>query len=159
MGSEKCLCSRSLEEGPWLRIKGSPHEVVRRSVANHLNDISKDNPDILLDICEGWYGESPEVDWVVRHACRGLLKKGNPRALALFGFGDPVLLQISNLTLKDPVVVIEGELGFNFDLCVEGDDDILVRVEYVIDFVKAKGKQRKTVGCGKASDVPIERWT
>ncbi len=127
------------------KLKDDPSETVRRSVANHMNDISKDNPEIALEICERWFGRSPEVDWVVRHACRGMLKKGNPRALALFGFGDAALLAVSGLALDDPNVAIGGELKFSFALSVAGDETILVRVEYAIDFVKARGSRSRKV--------------
>ena len=55
-------------------LKGDPSEYVRRSVANNLNDISKDHQDLVLDICENWYGESKEINWLVKHACRDMLK-------------------------------------------------------------------------------------
>lgn len=58
-------------------------EYERRSVANNLNDISKDNPDTVLEIAEQWYGKTPKTDWLVKHACRTLLKEGTRRALVL----------------------------------------------------------------------------
>lgn len=43
------------------KLKADPSETVRRSVANHLNDISKDNPQVALEVCERWYGANPET--------------------------------------------------------------------------------------------------
>ena len=63
------------------KLKDDPSEDVRRSVANHVNDISKDNPDIALELCGRWYGQSANVDRIVKHACRTLLKAGDSRAL------------------------------------------------------------------------------
>jgi hypothetical protein len=62
-------------------LKNDESEFVRRSVANNLNDISKDHADLVLNICERWYGHSENTDKIVKHACRGMLKAGNKRAL------------------------------------------------------------------------------
>ena len=44
---------------------------------NNLNDISKDNPGLVIGIAERYLGKSKDVDWLIKHACRGLLKKGD----------------------------------------------------------------------------------
>ncbi len=62
------------------KLKNDKSENVRRSVANNLNDISKDNPGIVLDVCQKWYGETAETDKIVKHACRTMLKAGDKRA-------------------------------------------------------------------------------
>lgn len=65
---------------------------VTRSVANHLNDIAKKDPELVLDRLEYWHSlaqqDKKELDWLTSHACRGLIKAGYPRALLLLGF-DP----------------------------------------------------------------------
>ena len=67
-----------------------PELYVRRSVANNLNDISKDHPELVVDLCEEWYDESNEERmWVVRHALRGLIKAAHRGALGLLGFPPP----------------------------------------------------------------------
>lgn len=63
-------------------LKQDPAETVRRSVANNLNDISKEHPDLVLGIARRWQGLGLDTDWIIKHACRGLLKKGHPEALA-----------------------------------------------------------------------------
>lgn len=68
------------------KLKDDPSIYVRRSVANHLQDILKDDQESGLAVLERWAAlGQPEVDWVVRHAARGLLKAGHPRVLALYG--------------------------------------------------------------------------
>jgi len=65
-------------------LKNDPDLYVRRSVANHVGDIAKDNLDLALDLCENWLnGASTELKWVIRHAVRNPFKKGNERAIAL----------------------------------------------------------------------------
>lgn len=65
-------------------LKNDSDLYVRRSVANHLGDIGKDNLDILLDTCERWLdGASKELKWVIRHALRHPAKKENEEALRI----------------------------------------------------------------------------
>jgi len=65
-------------------LKNDPDLYVRRSVANHLGDIGKDNLDILLETCERWLnGASTELKWVIRHALRHPAKKENKKALQI----------------------------------------------------------------------------
>ncbi|MDX2429675.1 MAG: DNA alkylation repair protein, partial [Bacteroides sp.] len=54
-------------------LKDDPVDYVRMSVANNLNDISKDHPDLVLYVCERWYGQSKNTDWIVKRACRTML--------------------------------------------------------------------------------------
>ncbi|MCP4219633.1 MAG: DNA alkylation repair protein [bacterium] len=122
------------------KLKNDPSETVRRSVANNLNDISKDNPDIALDVCEKWFGQTPETDAVVKHACRTLLKAGHKRALRLFGYSDPADIKLESMEIEDASLSIGDSVKFTFDFAVTDTKECLVRLEYRIDFVKAKGK-------------------
>jgi len=70
-----------------------PSAYVRTSVANHLNDVSKDAPTRALDVAAAWLSAPLDLDrardedrrWVVKHALRGLVKAGDPRALSVLG--------------------------------------------------------------------------
>lgn len=64
-------------------LKDDESETVRRSVANNLNDIAKDNPDVTIQLAKRWYGKGQNTNWVVKHGCRTLLKQGNPEANTL----------------------------------------------------------------------------
>jgi 3-methyladenine DNA glycosylase AlkC len=127
------------------KLKNDDSEFVRRSVANNLNDISKDNPKIALDICEKWYGETENTNAIVKHACRSLLKAGDKRALILFGFGDPAKIKIENLKLSRENIRISEELHFSFDLKVEEKKECKIRLEYAIFYMKANGKLAKKI--------------
>lgn len=122
------------------RLKNDPEEYVRRSVANNLNDISKDNPDVVLALCEKWKGQSKDVDRIVKHACRSLLKNGNKRALMLFGFANPDQLQVSNLFADQSSLKIGEHLRFSFTLANCSGTTQTVRLEYRIHYVKSSGK-------------------
>jgi len=127
---------------PILEIlRDDSSEYVRRSVANNLNDISKDHPERVLTIAERWLGEEredPNRVRLVKHACRTLLKSGEPRAMRLFGFTDPQHVTVSKLELDSSVVPIGGQCVFRVHL--EGKPALgLVRLEYVIYYRMANG--------------------
>lgn len=126
-------------------LKDDPDESVRRSVANNLNDISKDHPDLVLSLCERWTGYSAHRDWIIKHACRGLLKAGDPRALALFGFADPAQVSIDNLQLSPAHPRIGETLEFSFYLQLAGEAQRSLRLEYAIDYQKARGGPRQKI--------------
>ncbi len=137
------------------KLKDDPSEYVRKSVANNLNDISKDHPEWVLDLCEAWYGHSQRTDWIVKHACRGLLKKGNRRAMRLFGFAEPAHIHVEELSLKRTALAIGEELDYAFDLRVEGQERCKVRLELRVDYVRSGGKKsRKVFQLGEARYPP-----
>ncbi|MDQ7003957.1 MAG: DNA alkylation repair protein [Ghiorsea sp.] len=76
---------------------------VRRSVANNLNDIAKDHPQIVLNIAKAWLGKNKDTDWLIKHACRTLLKQGNTEALALFGFTPAKHIRIQDFQVSTQV--------------------------------------------------------
>ncbi|MBV1876783.1 MAG: DNA alkylation repair protein [Pseudomonadales bacterium] len=121
---------------------------VRRSVANNLNDIAKDNPAIVIDWVSRFKGQNKETDWLIRHGCRTLLKQAHPEALKLFGFAAPdhievALVEVQGLHSSD-VVSIGDNLYFSIKLsCPESFG--LLRVEYAIDYMKANGKQARKI--------------
>lgn len=127
------------------QLKDDPDEAVRRSVANNLNDIAKDNPGWVLDLAEQWYGRSPRVDSVVKHGCRTLLKRGNARALSLFGFAAPEQVEINYLALRPARAAIGESVTLSYDLNIKADDAVSLRLEYAVLFVKAYGKTSRKV--------------
>ncbi len=122
------------------KLKNDQSESVRRSVANNLNDISKDHPQLVLDICEKWYGHGRHTDAVVKHACRTMLKAGNKRALMLFGYGDPAGIQLNHLKLDKEELFIGDDLHVSFELTIKENKACKVRLEYGVYFMKANGK-------------------
>jgi 3-methyladenine DNA glycosylase AlkC len=121
-------------------LKADPAETVRRSVANCLNDISKDHPALALDIAGRWHRQHPDTDWIVRHALRGLLKKGHEEALARFGFDQNVAgITVENLDVQ-PTVPVGGELSFSFAVKNTGANPQPIRLEYGIDYLTGSGK-------------------
>lgn len=126
------------------RLKDDPSEMVRRSVANSLNDISKDHPNVLLDIAKKWKGQSKTTDAIVKHAARTLLKQGHPDVLSLYGL-DLDGLELSDFQLHTPVVRINDALSFSFALHNNSIEGKKIRVEYGIYYKKANGTLTKKV--------------
>lgn len=122
------------------KLKGDPALYVRKSVANNLNDISKDHPEIVLEIGERWLGERAETDWIVKQASRTLLKKGNPRAMRLFGFGDPVQVGVADVRWEPERPLINASAQLTFTLQQRAETPLKLRLEYVVHFLKKNGK-------------------
>ncbi|MEW4969669.1 DNA alkylation repair protein [Bacillus stercoris] len=116
---------------------------VRKSVANNLNDISKTHPHLLQKVADQWYGTHPHTDWIIKHAYRTLLKKGDKQALALFGYGNADSIHLHDLTCQPSRIAIGESLEFSF--YIHSDRDQKVRIEYAIDFVKARGQRHQKV--------------
>ncbi|MEX0315741.1 MAG: DNA alkylation repair protein [Allomuricauda sp.] len=127
------------------RLKTDASESVRRSVANNLNDISKDNPKIVIQLAKKWKGKSKEVDWVVKHACRTLLKQGIPEVMRLFGFGKVDNIKVEKFEISTPVVSIGGDLRFSFVLKNLNGKSAKIRLEYGLYYQKANGTLSKKV--------------
>jgi len=119
-------------------------EYVRRSVANNLNDISKDNPEIALQWAEQWLGGNKETDRIIKHACRSLLKQGDVRALSLFGFTDAKHIKIARFKVQ-PEVTLGEKLHFSLLLKSQNAHLGRCRIEFAIDFMKANGKQSRKI--------------
>ncbi|WP_299462591.1 hypothetical protein [uncultured Microscilla sp.] len=118
-------------------------DYVRRSVANNLNDIAKDHPDIVIKTAKSWFGHNKATNWIVKHACRTLLKQGNTEVLAIFGFGNAAKVQIEKLQLKKTSLVIGNDLEFSFT--VKANQAAKLRVEYGIDYMKANGSTSRKI--------------
>lgn len=126
-------------------LKNDPSRFVRLSVANNLNDISKDNPETVIDLVKKWKGESEEVDWVIKHGCRTLLKQGNPEVLKLFGFDSIKNISIENFQIPMLKVKIGNSLAFSFDLLNKNKTKTKIRLDYGLYFQKANGSLSKKV--------------
>ena len=89
-----------------------PSAYVRRSVANHLNDISKDHPDLAVELAERWAGRGDTGAWVARHGLRTLVKRGDRRALAVVGADADVPVELVELSVDRREVAIGESVTF-----------------------------------------------
>lgn len=116
-------------------LKNDESAYVRKSVANSLNDISKDNPDTVKKLVKQWLHVEPKQRGLLKHACRTLLKAGDTETLELFGFSKPNALHVENFECLSEVKIGEY-LEFSFLL---KSDKILgkLRLEYKLSFLRA----------------------
>jgi len=124
-------------------LKDDDDLYVRRSVANNLNDISKDNPDIVVAVLTKWYVNAPPNRiWVIKHALRTLFKRGHKGALALLGYEKPSI-SIERFEIKTMVVKQGDHLEFTLGVNSKKDQELMI--DYAIHFVKANGKHADKV--------------
>lgn len=126
-------------------LKNDESESVRRSVANNLNDISKDNPKTVINIVKNWQGKSEEIDWLIKHGSRTMLKQGNSEIMTLFGFGAVDKIAIENFKILTPTVRIGEYLEFTFQLLNNNTTKSKLRLEYGLFYQKANGTLSRKV--------------
>lgn len=128
------------------RLKDDPSEYVRRSVANNLNDISKDHPDRVVQICRAWLQKaSAERRWIVRHATRTLVKNGHPDVFPLLGYTENPEIAVESFLLDESRVVLGDALAFRFALKSQSKTEQKIVLDYGIHFMKANGTQNRKV--------------
>ncbi|MEU4094238.1 DNA alkylation repair protein [Streptomyces sp. NPDC026673] len=117
-----------------------PSEYVRRSVANHVNDISHARVDLAVEAAGRW-SAAPDAHTsrLVRHALRTAVKRGDRGALALLGFEPATGLAVDGPAVAEPTVAVGGELRFAFTLENRGDKPLRLVVDYVVHYRKANG--------------------
>lgn len=126
---------------------------VVRSVANHMNDLTKVNPKLALKLLKEWKRlkkQNPkELDYLIRHSLRSLIKAGNSEALALLGF-DTKAIKISQFKLESNEVSVGESLDFSFIIHSTDTSVQNILLDYVVHFLKANGKLApKTFKLGK----------
>lgn len=114
---------------------------VTRSVANHLNDIAKTKPDLVIETLKNWgqLGKqtSTEMAFIKKHALRTLVKDGHPEALALLGFGDSKHIVLSDLQFNTSIKLNEY-LNFSFVLYTATTKTLAV--DYILRFQNKQGQ-------------------
>jgi len=124
-------------------LQDDKSEYVRKSVANNINDISKDNPNIVISLVQKWIGQTVLKDKMLKHGARTLLKQSDTRILSLFGYKKIDDIQIIDFEVSSNVRMGE-ELEFSFSLTSQQGSG-KVRVEYILEFVRLREKTSKKV--------------
>jgi 3-methyladenine DNA glycosylase AlkC len=123
------------------QLRDDPSAYVRRSVANHLNDIGKDHPTLLLDIARRWMADAgPDRRGLLQHALRSRLKDGDREALALFGCEEPPNVRIDALELSPHAPRIGDTLRLGLRVRGTGDRAQTLNADLCVGFVKADGR-------------------
>ena len=135
-------------------LKDDPEEYVRRSVANNLNDIAKDHPELVAGIAKQWLLDADDNrKRLIRHACRTLLKQGNRDVLDVFGYAPPEL-EATRLELHEEQVRLNHHLSFSLSLVSCCDKEQSLMIDYVIHHQKKNGKTAPKVFKWKKVVIP-----
>ncbi|WP_336818002.1 DNA alkylation repair protein [Cedecea sp. MMO-103] len=128
-------------------LKFDPELYVRKSVANHLNDITKDHPDYVIQLLQNWQQQAKQsggddvkkVAWITRHSLRTLIKNGHPDALALIGVQHGADVALDAFSLKQKAIALGENLAFKVSLRSTSRSSQNIVVDYVLHFMKANG--------------------
>ena len=123
------------------RLRHDPSETVRRSVANHLNDVAKDHPDLVIEVTRRWSAEDPPVDRaLVKHALRTLVKRGSPEALEILGFTSEASIQVNTFECIPTAVRMGDRIELVAEMVSKSDQAQHLVVDFVVHHVTAAGK-------------------
>jgi 3-methyladenine DNA glycosylase AlkC len=126
-------------------LKDDESLYVRRSVANNLNDIGKDNPGLLTAVAKRWLrGASAQRRWIVGHALRSAVKRADAGALAALGFGGRAQVSVGDVGISPARARIGGAVTVGFSLTNRGAKHQRVMADLVVHFVKARGTGART---------------
>lgn len=127
-------------------LKDDPERYVQRSVANNLNDIAKDHPDLTVAVCREWsVAAPPGRAWIVGHALRSLVKAGHTGALEIIGAGAEPRISIGRVELAPTETALGGTLRFSFEIASTTTETQDLMVDYAVHYVKANGSTRPKV--------------
>jgi 3-methyladenine DNA glycosylase AlkC len=147
------------DPGPVLALlellKDDPELYVRRSVANNLNDIGKDHPEILVEVARRWLADADaDRRWIVKHALRSAVKRGEAAALKALGYGSASAgLAIEAASVRPARVKRGGSVTVAFAVANRGKRRCRALVDFRVHFVKANGRSAPKVFKLKAVEL------
>jgi len=122
-------------------LKDDPELYVRRSVANNLNDIGKDHPDLLAKTAKAWLkGASNERRWIVGHALRSAVKRGESGALDVLGYGKAAQVSVGKPQIKPKRPAMGATVEIAFEVTNTHTKQQNVLVDFCVHYVKANGQ-------------------
>lgn len=115
---------------------------VVRSVANHLNDVSKIDPDFVVELLKKWRmtdkQTQKEMDYLINHSLRTSVKKGHVGSLALLGYHQDPEIVVENLTILNSDIIIGDSLQFKFDILSMAEEQLMI--DFKVRYPMANGK-------------------
>ena len=137
--------------------------LVTRSVANHMNDLSKINPNLTINTLQNWKNENvqdeKELDYIIKHSLRTLIKQGNKEALEFLGFNSNPNILIKNLQVQSSKVKLNSYLEFSFDIFSWENQQLII--DYILHYPNPKSKPKtfklKTLEMDKNENIFFEK--
>lgn len=121
------------------QLKTDTEPYVRKSVANHLNDISKDHPAYMINLVKSWDTSNTHTAWIIKHASRSLIKQGHQDSLAVFNFEKNVKVRLEKLQLSPKRINLGEALQFSFEAVSEKKTPQKLVIDYALHYRKAGG--------------------
>jgi 3-methyladenine DNA glycosylase AlkC len=125
------------------QLKNDPSLYVRKSVANHLNDIGKDHPDLVIERVSGWDLEDRHTAWIARRALRTLIKKGDSRALALIGTTGKAEIRVEAFDVEPARIKLGERITTRAKLSATSKAAQRLVIDYAVHYPKKNGISRK----------------
>ncbi|MES2572832.1 MAG: DNA alkylation repair protein [Verrucomicrobiota bacterium] len=120
-------------------LRGDPSLYVRKSVANHLNDITRDHPAWVLERLEGWPLREAHTAWIAKRALRTLIKKGDHRALSLIGAGEKAEVLVKEMEVRPREIALGGRMALSVRLESRSAKAQRLVIDYIVHYVKKSG--------------------
>ncbi len=138
-------------------LKQDPELYVRRSVANNLNDIAKDHPQLVVKTLKRWKTINDKgTQWIISHASRTLLKQGLSEVLELLGYPITLKISVDNLVLSHAECRMGDEIEFSFELVSKATEEQNLMIDFVVHYMKANGKVSPKVFKLSKKKLPAE---
>jgi 3-methyladenine DNA glycosylase AlkC len=112
---------------------------VRKSVANHLNDVTRAHPDWVLERVGHWPRDNAHTAWIVKRALRSLVKAGDRRALAVIGAGKKAKVRVPGFRVSPVRLRLGGRVAFALELVSTASTAQQLVVDYTVHYVKKSG--------------------
>lgn len=135
-------------------LKCDPSKFVQKSVANHLNDLGKDDPAWLSKTMKAWSkANDPTTNWIIRHALRSLIKQGDSTALGILGYGPTTLNKVA-LSVTPRKVAIGETVTAKLKLASSDRHPQNLLIDWVMHYARASGRASSKVFKGKEVVLP-----
>lgn len=135
-------------------LRADPSAYVRKSVANHLNDIGKDRPDWLVDRLSRWPVDDPRTAWIVRHALRTRIKQGDRSALALVGAGEEARVVVERFAITPAAIRLGDMIEIRVELRSTTEATQRLVIDYRLHYVRPGGRRAAKVFKFRTLDLP-----
>lgn len=127
-------------------LRDDPSDYVRRSVANNLNDISKDHPELVIKTCKLWQQEKISArQWIIRHATRTLIKNGHPQVFPLLGFTRHPRLNVSIPQLSTTHLILGETLDIQAQITSTSQNHQHLVIDYAVHYMRSSGQHTSKV--------------
>lgn len=139
-----------LAEPQWAiailqQLKDDSSDYVQRSVANNLNDLSKDYPQQVIELAQQWLKEAPTVQrqWIIKHGTRGLIKAGHAEALGLLGYQTKISIENIRFSVDRTQVNMGESVGLTLSFNLPHAQALVI--DYALYLPRANGKHSQKV--------------